>query len=315
MKTRTPEQVLEYLRNLDEKISPDLQKKVGNVLFGDDEDVAKIQGAKTPPGFTSPETNTKWEENLYYMVRNWASKSSDPTAKYFIANLDLLKRLAKEFPKLLMPPVGQTAYRGTDIKIDSLKKAMLTKKYSVVNIGGKEAFYFKNLDYSPSRPAQSWTTNPKMAFTFSGTGDQDYVQVVYKTKVNEKDFLFSPTLFNAIFFRKEDETVRIAKKGTFEAYVDAKVVMNNWYLPRTKLFIHKLKSAEPYFQPLIDKYNRAVERDKKRLDVSWPLANTVDDILASADEYEFPFGMEPSDVDRAYTKASKLYIKSIKGKK
>ena len=65
MKARTPEQVLEHLRQLKEKLTPDLQKKVGNVFFGDDPKVAKLQGAKTPKGFDSAETNTAWEDDLY----------------------------------------------------------------------------------------------------------------------------------------------------------------------------------------------------------------------------------------------------------
>jgi hypothetical protein len=311
MKTRTPEQVLEYLRNLNEDLPPALRKKVGNILFADDEDLAKIQGIKTPKGFTSAETNTKWEDDLYDKVRGWASQSSTPLAKYFNANIELLKTLATEFPKLLMPPVGEMAYRGTSIKLDSLKKAMLTKKYSVVKIGGREAFYFKNLDYSPSRPVQSWTTNPKIAFSFLGEGSyEDYVQVVYKTKVNKNDFIFNPTLFNAVFFRKEDEVVRVATKGTFEAYVDMSLVINNWKIPYTKYFVHKLKGAQPYFQPLIAKYNKAINKDENYFDN----VSTVDQILKAIENYDFPAGMEPTDVIRAYAKASNAYIKTIKKK-
>ena len=214
MSTRTPKQVLEYLKQLKEKLTPDLQKKVGNVLFGDNKYISKLQGVKIPKGFDSAEINTEWENDLLDKISFWTKISSNPVASYFAKNKSLLDTLAKEFPQVLQPPIGEMAYRGTSIKIDSLEQAFRKKKFTIVRIKGREVFHFKNLTYTPNRPAQSWTTNPKVAFKFAGVIDvPGIVQVVYATKVN-RDFIFSPELMNIIFEMNENETVRVAGPGT-----------------------------------------------------------------------------------------------------
>ena len=183
------EQLLTELRTLQEKLPADLQNKVGNVFLGGNADIAKLQGVKTPKGFDYPEKNTAWEDALQNDIEAWLEVSSPRVAKYFKKNKALLDQLAKEFPQALLPPIGQTAYRGTSIKLDSLEQAFRKKQFKVVRLAGREVFHFKNLDYSPNRPAQSWTINPRVAFKFEGRpGTSNVVPVVYATKVN-KDFI------------------------------------------------------------------------------------------------------------------------------
>lgn len=305
---KSPKQVLKELRLLAEKLPADLQKKVGNVLFGDDEDVAKLQGVKTPKGFDSPETNTPWEDDLYDKIRGWVNSSDNALAKYFKKNKALLDQLAKEFPGLLQPPVGKMAYRGTAIKIDSLEQAFRKKKFTIVKIKGREVFHFKNLDYSPKRPAQSWTVDPKVAFKFEGiAGLKRSTQVVYATKVN-KDFIFSPKLMNKLFYGTEHETVRIAGEGTFEAFVDTSVILNTWRLEPKENFLHRLPSAKPYFDQMIKKYNKMVDEENKRMGKEYARhVASVEDIIKFGDEMSISFNF-----DREYNKYAKKYINSLK---
>jgi hypothetical protein len=308
---RTPEQVLEYLRQLKEKLTPSLQKKVGNVLFGDDDDIAKLQGVKIPKDDVA-EPNTKWESELYRKIQYWTNSSQGSLAKYFKKNKELLDQLAKEFPEVLKPPIGETAYRGTTIAVNSLELAFKKKKFEVIKIKGREVFRFKNLGYSPNNPAQSWTVDPKVAFRFKGTSDNiDYVQVIYSTKVN-KDFIFNPQLMDIIFKGSEKETVRIGGKGTFEALVDTPIIYNPWVLEPRNNFIHKIPSAKPYFKPMILKYNKMVDAANKRLDYEgYTHAGSIEAIIKADDQEEIPQGFS---LYKEYTAAVKKYMKAVKNK-
>ena len=306
------EQLLTELRTLQEKLPADLQNKVGNVFLGGNADIAKLQGVKTPKGFDYPEKNTAWEDALQNNIEKWLDTSDARVAKYFKKNKALLDQLAKEFPQALLPPIGQTAYRGTSIKLDSLEQAFRKKQFKVVRLAGREVFHFKNLDYSPNRPAQSWTTNPKVAFRFGGRpGTSNVVPVVYATKVN-KDFIFNPNLMNILFGQiKEDETVRVAEQGTFEAFVNSSAILNTWELEPEENFIHRLPSAKPYFDQMVEMYNKAVKAENKRLgeELFQPAATVEDIILFNTTEEGNPAGF---NLNREYTKYAKKYKDSMK---
>ena len=301
-------QILKEIKALNEKLPNDLQKKVGNVLFGENPAIAKLQKAPAEP----EELDTSWEDNLYFKLKTWVSSSGTDVANYFTKNKELLQTLAKEFPSVLQPPIGKIAYRGTSIKINSLKNAFIKKQYTIVKVGGKEVFRFKNLEYNPNRKSQSWTVDPKIAFKFEGrANNEDSIHVVYATKVNN-DFIFSSELLNIIFDASENEkeVVRVGGKGTFEAFVDSKVFLNTWKLEPKDNFVHKLENAAPFFEPLVDKYNKLAAKDNKRFGEEMiPPVRSVDDIIKVADSgpEAFKFKME-------YSLAVKQFIKSVKNK-
>ena len=301
-------QILKEIKALNEKLPNDLEKKVGNVLFGENPAITKLQKAPAEP----EELDTSWEDNLYFKLKTWVSSSGIDVANYFAKNKELLQTLAKEFPSVLQPPIGKIAYRGTSIKINSLKNAFIKKQYTIVKVGGKEVFRFKNLEYNPNRKSQSWTVDPKVAFKFEGrANNEDSIHVVYATKVNN-DFIFSSELLNIIFDASENEkeVVRVGGKGTFEAFVDSKVFLNTWKLEPKDNFVHKLENAAPFFEPLVDKYNKLAAKDNKRFGEEMiPPVRSVDDIIKVADSgpEAFKFKME-------YSLAVKQFIKSVKNK-
>ena len=301
-------QILKEIKALNEKLPNDLEKKVGNVLFGENPAITKLQKAPAEP----EELDTSWEDNLYFKLKTWVNSSGTDVANYFTKNKELLQTLAKEFPSVLQPPIGKIAYRGTSIKINSLKNAFIKKQYTIVKVGGKEVFRFKNLEYNPNRKSQSWTVDPKIAFKFEGrANNEDSIHVVYATKVNN-DFIFSSELLNIIFDASENEkeVVRVGGKGTFEAFVDSKVFLNTWKLEPKDNFVHKLENAAPFFEPLVDKYNKLAAKDNKRFGEEMiPPVRSVDDIIKVADSgpEAFKFKME-------YSLAVKQFIKSVKNK-
>jgi len=316
-------QILLEFNKLDEKLPPDLRQKVGNVFFGSDPNMQKIQKAK-------PEDDTKWEDDLYRKLVYWINSPNTVLASYFKQNKDLISKLAKEFPALLMPPIGDLAYRGTRIKIDSLERAFRTKKFEVAKIAGREVFYFKKLAYNPNRDSQSWSVNPKVAFKFTGhTAKEDNIAVVYVTKVN-KDFIFNPVLLNTLWKNqggggKEDETIRIAKEGTFEAFVDTSVLHNSWDLRFTENFIHRVPSAKPYFDTLLNNYNKDVNQTNKESETDdYQNISSIEELIdiyrVALDQginydYEFPppgsvWGY--SEMSKQYQKYAKKYINTLK---
>ena len=296
-------QILKEVRALHEKLPAALQKKVGDVLFGELPPAVLLQKAPLNP----IEINQPWEDDLYWQINQWVGSSETKTANYFAKNKELLKTLAKEFPTLLQPPIGKMAYRGTSIKTDSLRLAFMKKQYTIVKVGGRQVFRFKNLKYSPIRNSQSWTIDPKKAFKFEGNANnEDSVRVVYATKINN-DFIFSPQLMNIIFKHEESEVIRVGSEGTFEAYVDSEVFLNTWKFEPKDNFVHKLTTAAPFFKPMVDKYNKLAAKEK----IS-PV-HSVKDIIEVYDNSDnvAPMGF---NLNREYAKALEQFIKSVKSK-
>ena len=296
-------QILKEVRALHEKLPAALQKKVGDVLFGELPPAVLLQKAPLNP----IEINQPWEDDLYWQINQWVGSSETKTANYFAKNKELLKTLAKEFPTLLQPPIGKMAYRGTSIKTDSLRLAFMKKQYTIVKVGGRQVFRFKNLKYSPTRNSQSWTIDPKKAFKFEGNANnEDSVRVVYATKINN-DFIFSPQLMNIIFKHEESEVIRVGSEGTFEAYVDSEVFLNTWKFEPKDNFVHKLTKAAPFFKPMVDKYNKLAAKEK----IS-PV-HSVKDIIEVYDNSDnvAPMGF---NLNREYAKALEQFIKSVKSK-
>jgi len=312
---RTPKQVIQLLK---EKLTPNLQKKVGNVLFGSLNTIAKLQKAKIPVDGSEAELNTAWENDLYAKIESWIEVSEVSVAKFFAKNKELLQTLAKDFPSVLQPPIGKLAYRGTSIKIDSLKNAFIKKQYEIVKVGGREAFHFKNLGYIPNRESQSWTIDPKVAFKFEGrANNEDSVRVVYAIRVN-KDFIFSPELMNIIYtgIGQESETVRIGGEGIFEAFVDSSVFLNTWKFEPKAFFTHKISKAKPFFKPMIDKYNKAAAKDNKRFPVSEreriSPVSSIEDIITAYDNTDD--GPIDFNFRKEYGKSTRQFINLIKNK-
>lgn len=311
--TRTPELVIQLLK---EKLAPALQKKVGDVMFGEEPDFVKLQKAPSKP----IEINTNWENELWRTIKQWVGTSETKTANYFKKNKELLKTLAKEFPVLLQPPIGKMAYRGTSIKTDSLRNAFLKKKYNVIKVGGREVFHFKNLKYKPARASQSWTVDPKMAFKFEGRRNNvDSVHVVYATKIND-DFIFSPQLMNIMFKGQESEVVRVGGEGTFEAFVDSHVFEAAWHFRPKYNFIHKLSKAKPFFKVVVDKYNKIAAKDNKKIAITGgepiPLVRTIEDIIKADDEQVYPDGANITwfNFNVEYGRAVAKFVKLVKAK-
>jgi len=250
------------LKNLYEKLSPDVKAKVGDKVMGDSNsklpekaivDLAKLQGL-TPKQMDEP--NTEWEEQLIANLLSWVDSSTDKVANYFKSNLDTFKKLAKEYPQLFAAPQDVPVYRGTNISNATVIKLLKgSKKFKIVKMQSKPMIIFTGVKYKPNRTGQSWTLDPKVAFTFGGS---EYFGRNQKTKAvlagtTDSSFIFSPKLMTALYGKSEQEIVRVAKQGTFTVYI------NPTELDMFQLF-HHLPAAKPFYESVVINYNKFVEK-------------------------------------------------------
>lgn len=258
------------LKDLYEKLSPDVKAKVGDKVMGDPDselplsairDLAKLQGL-APKQMDEP--NTKWEKQLVANLLSWVDSSTDKVANYFRSNLDAFKKLAKEYPKIFAAPQDVAVYRGTNISHATVIKLLKgTKKFKIVKIQSTPMLVLQGVKYNPNRISQSWTLNPKIAFKF---GESEYFGRNKKIKAilvgkSDSSFIFSPKLTAALYIEDEKEIVRVAKQGTFTVYLN----MNELYI--TEL-LHHLPAAKPFYEDIVADYNKFVEK-------AWATVNQV----------------------------------------
>ena len=241
------------LKRLYEKLSPDVKAKVGDKVMGDEEQLpsgiiarlAKLQGLN-PKQMDEP--NTKWEKELASNLETWVGSSTNKVAKYFKNNLDTFNKLAKEYPQMFMSPRGVPVYRGTKIRVITVQKLLkAANKFEIKRIGSDSKLFLvlKGVKYKPNRPSQSWTLDPKIAYSFSGL-DVGAIPSVLVGKT-DSSFIFSPKLTAAFYGKEEKEVVRVAGEGLFDVYIPFRSL-------GSMMILHNLPSASPYFQPIVDKY-------------------------------------------------------------
>lgn len=236
---------------LTEELSPQLKSLVGNILLGADSKIAQLQGSNTT------EPDTKWEKELHKALDNWVGLPTDKLATFLKQNQNILNKLAIEYPELLQPPMNESAYRGTSMSMESLKKIFIASNKTKVeeikdgyaaNYTSIDFFVIPNVEYNPNRNAQSWTISRKIAMTFEGRHSWTKgFSAIYKTTVDD-NFLFNPVLLKTIFKKNEQETIRIGGALKVEAIISTDLFLER--LSPDKSFVHEIPSAKPFFQGL-----------------------------------------------------------------
>lgn len=216
-------------------------------------DLAKLQGL-TPKQMDEP--NTKWEKELIDNLMTWVSDSNDKIANYFKKNLDTFKKLAKEYPKLFAAPQGVPVYRGTNIsKATAIKLLKSSKKLVIERVLSRPFLIFPKVKYNPNRTSQSWTLDPKIAFSFGKSehfGKDQKTRAVLAGKT-DSNFLFSPKLLAAVYRQDEKEVIRVARQGNFTVFIDLDTI------EAFQLF-HHIPAAKPFYEGIVTNYNKFVEK-------------------------------------------------------
>ena len=192
------------------------------IRLGDAEPIYKAKGS--PADVSSVMKNGKKEAEFYDTISGWIGASATSEAKKLVKMRKLLDMGKRKMPKIFKPdvPEGKPVFRGLENlspKIQSWIKSTKRGDWKPVTDKGLkragkyygEWFIYtgpttKQFTYTPHRPAQSWTTNSKVAFGF-GSNNAILAMPV------DKDFYFSSKYTNK-FGYGEDEVIRLGTKSS-----------------------------------------------------------------------------------------------------
>ena len=132
-------------------IPQSIKKSVGDVLFGSNPIIAKIQNKPI-------EKNTPYEDNLVDKIKDWTFQSTEKSEMGVVSTISDLIKLKKYFPEVLNPPYGEKVYRGTSVKLPELSKFIKENpEHDVLDNG---AVKFKTpYQYTPKREVSSWSAS------------------------------------------------------------------------------------------------------------------------------------------------------------
>lgn len=145
----------------------EVEDNFGKVAFGENPKIAKMQGKVI-------EKDTEFEKELLDILFSWVRGANADVINKLFHIYPVLKKASVRFPEILKPqtPNGTRLYRGlSHINENLLAQLSKTteKNWSVFDMGAGK-WYVSNIPihYTPRKPIQSWTSNFKIATTFTG---------------------------------------------------------------------------------------------------------------------------------------------------
>jgi len=205
------------------------------IRAGDAEAIYKAK--ESPTDVSSVMKNGKKEAEFYDTISGWVGTSGSTEAVKLAKMRKLLDAGKRKMPEVFKPdvPEGKPVFRGLEKlspKIQSWIKTTKRQDWKPVTDRGLkktgrpygEWFVYtgpttKQFTYTPHRPAQSWTTDSKVAFGFGGG------KAILAMPV-DKDFYFSSKYTNK-FGYGENEVIRLGTKSS-----KPKLILNSRILDR-----------------------------------------------------------------------------------
>ena len=175
--------------------------KFGDVAFGSNEKIARLQGKKE-------EEDTDDEEKILHALEDWVGFAGQPEVLY--KNFSLFKKAAKKFPNIFLPntPNGTTLYRGLGLVNPRMKKIVENSKEEDWKKERGMYVYSKPIKYTPHGKIQSWTTSLNIIKKTISFGEGEYVLITKQTD----EFFFSQKVLNILFGSKnENEVIHFGK--------------------------------------------------------------------------------------------------------
>lgn len=188
-------------------------------------DAKPIYKAKESPNdVSSVIKNGKKEVEFYDTISKWIGAAKSPEAVKLAKMRKLFDLGKRKMPEVFKPdvPVGKPVFRGLENLSPKIQSWIKTTKRDdwkpVMDKGLKKTgrpygnwFIYtgptkKEFTYTPHRPAQSWTTDSKVAFGFGGG------KAILAMPV-DKDFYFSSKYTNK-FGYGENEVIRLGTKSS-----------------------------------------------------------------------------------------------------
>ena len=204
------------------------EKIFGDFIFADD-DPSRINYGLRDVAFkfinsqNQREPNTPEETKLLLLLKQWTESVTE--YDQIADSKPLLEKLKEQYPLYFAPeyPVGTIMFRGLSRVNQSvlveLKKLKLSD-FIIYKEDPKAIFDYeksqfvlvkKPIDYSPSKPIQSWTPNLKNAKGFYGEG-------MLITK-QDNDFFINENTLEKIYGHEENENIHIGKKFDNNVYL------------------------------------------------------------------------------------------------
>ena len=182
--------------------------KFGDVAFGSNEKIAKMQGKKE-------EEDTDAEAKILFALEDWVGFAGQPEVLY--KNFALFKKAAKKFPNIFLPdtPNGTTLYRGLGLVNPRLIKTVETSQKENWKKEGRMYVYTKPIKYTPHQKIQSWTTSLSIIKKTISFGEGEYVLTTKQTD----EFLFSQKVLGILFGSKENEVLHFGQTYNGKVYL------------------------------------------------------------------------------------------------
>jgi hypothetical protein len=195
---------------LNEDMPDDVKDAFGDVVFGEDPEILKLQSKR------KQEEDTFFEWELLKLLKRWTAGGTHTVVDKLYSHFDLLKKASEYFPKILKPntPIGTELYRGLGrySKFHEQLKNAQSSDFEDSPIFTGFRLYKKPITYSPNNSIQSWSSSPVSAREFG-------VNVILNTKQDDS-FLFNQELMNYLFRdAQEDEVLHFGKEYKNEVYV------------------------------------------------------------------------------------------------
>ena len=204
------------------------EKIFGDFIFADD-DPSRINYGLRNVAYefikaqNQKEANTPEETKLLLLLKQWTDSIAE--SDNIAASKPLLIKLKEQYPLFFAPeyPIGTIMFRGLS-RVNSsvlaeLKKLKLSD-FIVYKEDPKAIFNYeksqfvlvkKPIDYSPSKPIQSWTQDLTKAKGFYGEG-------MLITK-QDNDFFINENTLEKIYGSDEQENIHIGKKFDNNVYL------------------------------------------------------------------------------------------------
>ena len=219
------------------KLKQQAHKKYGQMLFGYNPELAKLQGRKGKSRRTASsdldnkkymsgsglEWNTKKEHELYILLTRFIEGEYEHSDKVELAKkLKELQKYKQFFPKVLTVP-KKTLYRGSAVSETIINKFL--PKFKKSNSNNHREEFYADIIYKPKSPVQSWSLKMLVAYEFDGHSEY---AVIFETKT-DSSFVFSHNItqhFAHGNYSYENEVIRAGKAIACKMWIDGDVLLN-----------------------------------------------------------------------------------------
>jgi hypothetical protein len=185
----------------------------GNIAFGDNDGMRKLQKAKVA------EPDTKKEKNIYTGLNKWTATRQSGIGLLLKYKSDIIAA-ADKFPRILKPkkPTGTLVYRGVKSPSKQLMQTLSKtspKYWSMLKSEDDIWVYEKPISYSPRSEIQSFTYDLYTAKDFGNQGSNDIIVITKQ----DTDYYINSDALAILYGDNEYEVLHFGKTFKKPVYI------------------------------------------------------------------------------------------------